>query len=77
MVEKPQTFHSVCSTLSWDSTLTECKGTIYIRKSTTVMFWINCQFEDVTLFNTKFQGENSVLPLYKSLAIMLHHQGKL
>ena len=53
-------------TLPWNGTLTECKGAIDICKSTTVIFWINCQFETVMLFNTKFQSENSVLPLHQS-----------
>ena len=51
--------------LPWDGTLTRCKGAVHIRKSTTVIFWINCQFETMTLFKTKFQVENSVLPLHQ------------
>ena len=55
-----------CNTLLCDGFLTKCKGAIHIRKSTTVIFWINCQFEAVTLFNTKFQGKNSVLLPHQS-----------
>ena len=66
-----------CITLPRDDILTECEGALHIRKSTTVIFWINCQLEAMTLFNTKFQAKNSVSLLHQSPTIILHHQGKI
>ena len=59
-----------CITLSWDGTLAKCETAIHICISTTVIFWINCLVEAVTLFNTKFQAKNSVLPLHQSQPLL-------